>query len=149
MRVYYAYFLILAILVWSQIYLWPLANWLMEFACDKLHDCSWMTVYWKSWIHSFYLFQRLFREMMLLQFLSVLLQVLVSKSHDLLQEEIAITLYNMAHVDFDIFFTKFLPQFLESCDGIDSSQKTVLAQNFKMDKVSSYIDRKYVSKLLL
>ena len=74
--------------------------------------------------------------MMLLQFLNVLLQVLVAKSHDLLQEEIAITLYNMAHVDFDTFFTKFLPQFLNSCDGIDDNQKSILAQNFKMDKVS-------------
>ena len=73
---------------------------------------------------------------MLLQFMNVLLQVLVAKSHALLQEEIAITLYNMAHVDFDTFYAKFLPQFLSSCDGVDENQKNILAQNFKMDKVS-------------
>lgn len=75
----------------------------------------------------------IFRETMLYQFLTVLLQVLVCRSHDLLQEEIAITVYNMASVDFDTFYACFLPTFLAGCDGIDASQKAVLAQNFKMD----------------
>ena len=72
---------------------------------------------------------------MLLQFLNVLIQVLVIKSHDLLQEEIGITIYNMASVDFDSFYANFLPQFLASCEGVDQNQKTILGQNFKMDKV--------------
>lgn len=70
------------------------------------------------------------------QFLKVLLQVLINKSHDLLQEEIVISVYNMAAVDFDAFFGKFLPEFLTSVDGIDNSQKSVLAKNFKIDRVS-------------
>ncbi|KAI0218442.1 Exportin-6-A [Lamellibrachia satsuma] len=75
----------------------------------------------------------IFRETMLYQFLTVLLQVLVCRSHDLLQEEIGVTVYNMASVDFDTFYACFLPTFLAGCDGIDASQKAVLAQNFKMD----------------
>ncbi|KAI0232540.1 Exportin-6-A, partial [Lamellibrachia satsuma] len=77
--------------------------------------------------------QGIFRETMLYQFLTVLLQVLVCRSHDLLQEEIGVTVYNMASVDFDTFYACFLPTFLAGCDGIDASQKAVLAQNFKMD----------------
>lgn len=72
---------------------------------------------------------------MLFQFVNVLLQVLVHKSHDLLQEEIGIATYNMASVDFDGFYSAFLPEFLASCDGVDSNQKNVLGRNFKMDRV--------------
>ena len=72
---------------------------------------------------------------MCLQFLTVLLQVLVQKSHDLLQEEIVISVYNMAAADFESFFSNFLPQFLTSLTGIDNRQKTFLANNFKTDQV--------------
>ncbi|XP_076324683.1 LOW QUALITY PROTEIN: exportin-6-like [Tachypleus tridentatus] len=75
----------------------------------------------------------LFRSEMLNQFLNVLLQVLVHKSHDLLQEEIGITIYNMASVDFSNFYHVFLPQFLSSLDGIDNNQKNLLNREFKMD----------------
>lgn len=78
--------------------------------------------------------KRVFREKMLWDFLTVLMQVLVHKSHDLLQEEIVITVYNMAEVDFDLFYTKFLPHFLQSMDGLDDNQRTVLVQNFKLEK---------------
>lgn len=79
--------------------------------------------------------QKIFRTTMLFQFVNVLLQVLVHKSHDLLQEEIGIAAYNMASVDFDGFYSAFLPEFLASCDGVDSNQKNVLGRNFKMDRV--------------
>uniref|UniRef100_UPI00398EC4A9 exportin-6 isoform X2 n=1 Tax=Pristiophorus japonicus TaxID=55135 RepID=UPI00398EC4A9 len=78
--------------------------------------------------------KKIFRTTMLFQFINVLLQVLVHKSHDLLQEEIGIAVYNMASVDFNSFYAVFLPQFLGSCDGIDSNQRTVLGRNFKMDR---------------
>ncbi|KAK7833248.1 hypothetical protein U0070_017247 [Myodes glareolus] len=78
--------------------------------------------------------QKIFRTTMLFQFVNVLLQVLVHKSHDLLQEEIGIAIYNMASVDFDGFFAAFLPEFLTSCDGVDANQKNVLGRNFKMDR---------------
>ncbi|XP_005990741.1 exportin-6 isoform X2 [Latimeria chalumnae] len=78
--------------------------------------------------------KKIFRTSMLFQFVNVLLQVLLHKSHDLLQEEIGIAVYNMASVDFDSFYSAFLPEFLASCDGIDSNQKAVLGRNFKMDR---------------
>lgn len=76
----------------------------------------------------------IFRTSMLFQFLHVLLQVLLHRSHDLLQDEIAVALYNMASVDFDGFYASFLPHFLETCDGVDMAQKGTLAGNFKMDR---------------
>ncbi|XP_072125332.1 exportin-6 isoform X2 [Mobula birostris] len=78
--------------------------------------------------------KKIFRTTMLFQFVNVLLQVLVHKSHDLLQEEIGIAVYNMASVDFSSFYAAFLPQFLANCDGVDSNQRTVLGRNFKMDR---------------
>lgn len=72
---------------------------------------------------------------MLFQFLNVLIQVLVHKSHDLLQEEIVVSVYNMASVDFDKFYAEFLPQFLSGSEGLDDSQKNTLGQNFKIEKV--------------
>ncbi|KAK6481864.1 exportin-6-like [Huso huso] len=78
--------------------------------------------------------KKLFRTTMLFHFLNVLLQVLVHKSHDLLQDDIALAVYNMASVDFDGFYSAFLPEFLNSCQGVDSNQRTVLGRNFKMDR---------------
>ena len=95
------------------------------------------------------LFQKIVKEMMLGQFLSVLLQVLIVKSHDLLSEEIAIVVYNMASVDFDGFYSNYLPQLLANCEGIDDNQKAVLAQNFKVDTVSLKASRVMPSRILL
>ena len=75
---------------------------------------------------------------MVYQFFNVLLQVLIVKSHDILQEEIGIALYNMASVDFDFFYGQFLQNFLATCEGLDENQKTILAQNFPMDKVDIF-----------
>lgn len=83
----------------------------------------------------FFCIQKIFREVMLMQFLNVLIQVLLHKSHDLLAEEIGITVYNMAAVDFDTFYSTFLPQFLSGCDGLDHNQRVILGSNFKLDKV--------------
>lgn len=76
----------------------------------------------------------IFSNGMLFHFLNVLFQVLVRRSHDLLQEEIAIALYNMASADFDKFYLRFLPEFLAACDGIIAEQKSELSKTFKMDK---------------
>ncbi|KAG9349889.1 hypothetical protein JZ751_026242 [Albula glossodonta] len=78
--------------------------------------------------------KKLFCTSMLFHFINVLLQVLVHRSHDLLQEEIALAIYNMASVDFDSFYSTFLPEFLRSCQGIDANQCTVLGRNFKMER---------------
>ncbi|XP_069036853.1 exportin-6 [Lepisosteus oculatus] len=78
--------------------------------------------------------KKLFRTSMLFHFINVLLQVLLHKSHDLLQDEIALAVYNMASVDFDGFYSAFLPEFLHSCQGVDANQRTVLGRNFKMER---------------
>ena len=83
-----------------------------------------------------FVLQTIFKNSMLLQFVNVLLQALVYRSHDLLQEEITITLYNMAAVDFESFYSIFLPQFLGGCEGLTDSQKSELGKNFSSDKVS-------------
>ncbi|XP_048575902.1 exportin-6 isoform X2 [Nematostella vectensis] len=76
----------------------------------------------------------IFRSNMLLQFVNVLTQALVHRSHDLLQDEIIITIYNMAAVDWDQFFASFLPQFLVGCEGLTENQKSELRNNFRQDK---------------
>ncbi|XP_071128890.1 exportin-6-like [Mytilus edulis] len=76
----------------------------------------------------------IFAQGMLTQFLNVLLQVLVHRSHDLLQEEITVTIHNMACVDFERFYNDFLHQFLSDCEGLSPDQKSVLQQNFKTEK---------------
>uniref|UniRef100_A0A3P8XV62 Importin N-terminal domain-containing protein n=1 Tax=Esox lucius TaxID=8010 RepID=A0A3P8XV62_ESOLU len=78
--------------------------------------------------------RKLFRTSMLFHFINVLLQVLLHKSHDLLQEEIALAVYNMASVDFDAFYSAFMPEFLNGCHGVDSNQRTVLCRNFKLER---------------
>lgn len=72
---------------------------------------------------------------MLCHFINVLLQVLLHKSHDLLQEEIALAVYNMASVDFEVFYSAFMPEFLNGCQGVDANQRAVLGRNFKLERV--------------
>lgn len=73
------------------------------------------------------------------QFLNVLLQVLVVRSHDLLQEDILTAVYNMACVDFSMFFNTFVPAFLKSVNTIDYYQKETLKGNLSTeDKVSHH-----------
>ncbi|XP_067938254.1 exportin-6-like [Watersipora subatra] len=71
----------------------------------------------------------IFLEMMMSQFLNVLLQALVVKSHDLLQDDIIHAIYNMAYVDFGMFYNKFIPAFLKEVGTIDLHQKETLRQN--------------------
>lgn len=72
-----------------------------------------------------------FKTVMLGQFMNVLLQTLISKSHDLLHEEIVLTIYNMASVDFISFYSNFLHRFLTTSENLDANQKIALLQNFK------------------
>ena len=88
----------------------------------------------------------MFRESLLGQFVIVLLQVIVHKMHDLLQEEIVIVIYNMASVDFELYYSRLLPEFLTNIDGLNDEQKRVLVCNFKLETVSSLFEdilRKY------
>lgn len=81
--------------------------------------------------------KKLFRNSMLFHFINVLLQVLLHKSHDLLQDDITLALYNMAAVEFSAFYSSFLPEFLNGCQGLDPHQRTTLVRNFTPERVST------------
>ena len=72
-----------------------------------------------------------FKQTLLAEFLSVFLQALISKSHNLLKEEIGSAVFNMGSTDFPTFFGKFIPQFLRGIDTLDDGQRQILAGSFK------------------
>ncbi|KAK9883135.1 hypothetical protein WA026_001329 [Henosepilachna vigintioctopunctata] len=72
----------------------------------------------------------IFREYLRNKFLTVLLSTLVEKSHCLLSEDTQVTIYNMASVNFQDFFTTFLPEFIRNFDGISPEQGQILMKNF-------------------
>lgn len=75
-----------------------------------------------------------FRDGMLPQFVQVLLQCLVTRSHDLLRDEVHAVLHNMAAVNFDTFYGSLLPAFLASCEGIDPHQRRTLVHGLKRER---------------
>lgn len=72
-----------------------------------------------------------FKETLLAEFLSVFLKVLITKSHNLLKEEIGVAIFNMGSTDIPTFFSKFVPQFLLSVENLDDSQRQILTASFK------------------
>ena len=59
------------------------------------------------------------------------LKVLITKSHNLLKEEIGVAIFNMGSTDIPTFFSKFVPQFLLSVENLDDSQRQILTTSFK------------------
>ena len=90
----------------------------------------------------FFLFQPIFTESLIAHFLSVFIEVLIQKSHDLLNEEITLAIFHMASVDFNAFFKQFLLDFLNKSKGLDPNQRIQLHSGFKDDVVSK-IKKKY------
>lgn len=78
--------------------------------------------------------KKLFQSSMLFHFINVLLQVLLHKSHDLLQDDITVAVYNMAAVNFHTFYSSFLPEFLNGCQGLDPHQRATLARSFTPER---------------
>lgn len=79
--------------------------------------------------------QELFRTQFLPEYLTLLLNTLILKTHALRADEIATAIYNMASVDFETFYIFFLPHFLDHTTGLDSNQRMVLRRNMKADQV--------------
>jgi len=75
----------------------------------------------------------IFVHNLLVDFLTVLLEVLIARSHNLLKDEICVAVYNMAAVDFPAFTAKFLPHFLTSQAQLDDNQRHILANAFRAD----------------
>ena len=73
---------------------------------------------------------------MLSDFMRILMEAFVSRSHDLLQEEIVGVVFGMAAVDFDLFHRDFIPHFLLCIPGLDETQRRLLAEGFRDVKVA-------------
>lgn len=87
------------------------------------------------------IYKLLSEENILFQFVNVLLQALIHKSHDLLQEEIYKTMWNMIRVDLLSFHSKFLLQFLHDTEGITPDQKDTLYKSFKCENDEPSFDQ--------
>jgi hypothetical protein len=80
--------------------------------------------------------QAIFRDAVANQFINTLLDVLANGSHELLREEIGLSIYAMTSPDLDAFFQTILPNFLINSQGIDDPQRLALKNNFSSDTVS-------------
>ena len=79
----------------------------------------------------------MFKANLLFKFLETFLRVLINKSHDSLRDDIIITMYNMAAVDFDVFFARFLPYVLENIPDVTAEQRARLLADTPPVKVQS------------
>jgi len=59
--------------------------------------------------------------------------VLATGSHELLREEIGLSIYAMASAQFDAFFQQILPNYLVTCQGIVDQQRILLKNGFAVD----------------
>ncbi len=82
--------------------------------------------------------QAIFRDTVAGQFINTLLSVLANGSHELLREEMGLSVYAMASPDLDGFFQTLLPCFLVNSQGIDDHQRLALKNNFSSDTVSLF-----------
>lgn len=73
---------------------------------------------------------------MLSPLLRVLLEALVNRSHNLLQDEICLSVYSMASVHFAAYYQHFVWKYLSDVEGLSDEHRTLLAQQYKMVEVS-------------
>src|SRR6185437_295738 len=71
------------------------------------------------------------------EFLSVLLDDLTNKNHDLLRDEIVSVVYQIASVNFESFYNTMVPAYLAKLNRIDENQKETIRRNYKSDSVNS------------
>ncbi|KAG5885493.1 Exportin-6 [Gonioctena quinquepunctata] len=72
----------------------------------------------------------LFRNHLLPEFLTVLLNCLLHKSQTSLSEDIQVAVYNMVAVNFEGFFSTFLRQYIQNMKGVSPQQCEALLGNF-------------------
>ena len=70
----------------------------------------------------------MFRRLLLARFLTVLIQALLHRSHDLLRDDIATTVHSLAAVDLAAFCERFVPALLQDTPGLDAQQRMTLAE---------------------
>ncbi|CAG9863214.1 unnamed protein product [Phyllotreta striolata] len=72
----------------------------------------------------------LFRQQLLCEFLTVLLNCLLDKSQNSLSDDIQLAVYNMAAVNFEDFYATFLRKFVCCMAGVTDEQRNALLTNF-------------------
>ena len=77
-----------------------------------------------------------FRGCMLYPLLQLLLQVLVQKTHSILQDEVCSCIYSMAAVNFTFYHHEFLLKFVSNVEGLSAEQQKELLHNCKPVEVS-------------
>eukprot|EP00794_Sanderia_malayensis_P009373 gene9373-10360_t len=77
-----------------------------------------------------------FQSKMLPTFLHVLLNLLVSQTHDLLKEDIILTIHSMASIDLANFNAEFMQRYLMQSDDLTDHQKTDLLKTFQNQEVN-------------
>ena len=70
----------------------------------------------------------MFRRLLLARFLTVLIQTLLHRSHDLLRDDIAAAVHSLAAVDLRGFCEHFVPALLRDTPGLDEQQRVTLAE---------------------
>ncbi len=73
---------------------------------------------------------------MLYPLLQLLLQVLVQKTHNILQDEVCSCIYSMAAVDFSFYHHEFLVKFVANVEDLTAEQQKELLNNCKPVEVS-------------
>ena len=77
----------------------------------------------------------MFQVNLLPTFLEVLLNSLVNQSHDLLKEDIGLTIHTMASVDLRTFNSDFMAHYLVQSQGLTDHQKGELLKAFQNQEV--------------
>ncbi|XP_066246202.1 exportin-6 [Euwallacea similis] len=75
-------------------------------------------------------YKGIFRSHLLPELLRMLLNTLLYKRQGLCNEDIVFAVYNMAEVDFQGFFTTFLPQYIRNLEGLSAADCEMLASHF-------------------
>ena len=68
------------------------------------------------------------------------MDALVNRTHNLLQEEICLSVYSMATVHFPSYHQQFVWKYLSDVKGLSEAHRTLLAQQYKMVEVGADAD---------
>lgn len=77
----------------------------------------------------------------------ILFQVILSKSHELLEEEILELVYSIAVTDFPKFQTQFLPQFVGNITQLTDAQKFSVITEYQLHEVMLFKTSCIIEKL--
>ena len=80
-----------------------------------------------------------FQRTALLPFANILARSVVTKTHEIWRDEAITALYNLASVQWDSFFSSFLPSFIAQLENVtDDQRRTLLAQFSRQTDVPTF-----------